>query len=284
MEGNTESGTEANEPNRRARDRAGTTHRRAFLGLAAAAGTAALAGCSGASGAVSAARRPPAVPEGRLSEGGWERMDDVTQDPAFEQDAGPVTVTASTRTLLYEDAGLRTEIEEKTLGQASGQFATFFASRVTFDPDLTSLPAGAGRKELLEQVESQSRAQFEARLKEAGLAPVEQVGTGSFDVASGASARLTEYEATYAFEGFSVNVGAEPITIEGGEIPVAGHLAAWIASDSVLVAGGAYPAANFAREVTESPSAAIDLSVDIDLGLTPEAYREELFGLMRRVE
>lgn len=285
MDGNTEAGIGADESDGRARDRGGVTHRRrAFLGLAAAAGTAALAGCSGASGTVSAARRPPVVPEDRLSEGGWERSDDVTQDPAFEQNAGPVTVTASTRTLLYDDADLRAEIEEKTLGQASGQFATFFASRVTFDPDLTSLPAGAGRKELLGQVESQSRAQFEARLKQAGLGPVEQVGTGSFDVASGASARLTEYEATYAFEGFSVDVGEEPITIEGGEIPVAGHLAAWIASDSVLVAGGAYPAANFAREVTESPSAAIDLSVDIDLGLTPDAYREELFGLMRRVE
>ena len=79
-------------------------------------------------------------------------------------------------------------------------------------------------------------------------------------------------------------MGAEPITIEGGEIPVAGHLAAWIADDSVLVTGGAYPAANFARQVTESPSAAIDLSVDIDLGLTPDAYRAELFDLMRRVE
>lgn len=258
--------------------------RRAFLGLAAVTGASALAGCSGASGTVSAARRPPTVPEERLAAGGWEQLDELTADPAFERDVGPLTVTASTRTRLYEDGELGTEIAEKTLGQADTQFATFFATRVTFDPDLTSLPAGAGRTQLLDQVESQSRTQFRNRLESAGLAPVERSDTGSFDVASGASARLTEYEATYAFEGFSVGVGEETITIEGGEITVAGHLAAWIADDSVLVAGGAYPAENFAREVTKSPSEAIELSVDVDLGLTPEAYREELFGLMRRVE
>ncbi|SFR62779.1 hypothetical protein SAMN04487947_3019 [Halogeometricum rufum] len=258
--------------------------RRAFLGLTAAAGVSTLAGCSTTSGTVSAARRPPSVPESRLAEGGWEQVDDVTRDPAFEESFGPVTVTAATRTLLYEDAALRAAIAEKTLGQAATQFSTFFASRVTFDPDLTSLPAGAGRQQLLDQVESQSRTQFRNRLQEAGLAPVERVDTGTFDVAGGASARLTEYEATFAFEGFSVGVGEEEITIEGGEIAVSGHLAAWIANDSVLVAGGAFPAENFARAVTKSPSEAIELSVDIDLGLTPAAYREELFGLMRRVE
>ncbi|ELY27396.1 hypothetical protein C499_10044 [Halogeometricum borinquense DSM 11551] len=258
--------------------------RRAFLGLAAVTGVSALAGCSGTGGTVSAARRPPTVPEEQLKSGGWEQVDDVTQDPAFEQDLGPVTMTAATRTRLYEDTELRAEIADKTLGQAATQFATFFATRVTFDPDLTSLPAGAGQKELLDQVESQSRTQFRNRLKEAGLKPVEQVGTGTFDVASGTSARLTEYEASYSFEGFSVNVGTEDITIEGGEISVAGHLAAWIADNSVLVAGGAYPAENFARSVTKNPSDAIELSVDIDLGLTPKAYRKELFGLMRQVE
>ncbi|SFR50333.1 DUF6517 family protein [Halogeometricum limi] len=267
-------------------DTTGDGHgRRAFLGLAATAGVGALAGCSGTTATtVSAARRPPSVPEDRLSAGGWAQLDDVTQDPAFEEEFGPVTVTASTRTLLYEDAALREEIAEKTLGQASSQFATFFATRVTFDPDLTSLPAGAGRQQLLDQVESQSRQQFQNRLKDAGLAPVERVNTGTFEVASGTSARLTEYEATFAFEGFGVTVGDEDITVEGGEIPVAGHLAAWIANDSVLVSGGAYPAANFARTMEQSPSAAIDLTVDIDLGLTPDAYREELFELMRHVE
>jgi hypothetical protein len=281
MDGEPEPGTDRSD---RTDGDGGGRGRRAFLGLTAAAGVSALAGCSTTSGTVSAARRPPSVPEDRLTEGGWKLRDDVTRDPAFEESFGPVTVTAATRTLLYEDAALRAAIAEKTLGQAATQFSTFFASRVTFDPDLTSLPAGAGRQQLLDQVESQSRTQFRNRLQEAGLAPVERVNTGTFDVASGAAARLTEYEATFAFEGFSVDVGEEEITIEGGEIAVSGHLAAWIASDSVLVAGGAFPAENFARSVTKSPSEAIELSVDIDLGLTPAAYREELFGLMRRVE
>jgi hypothetical protein len=262
----------------------GGVRRRGFVGLVAAAAASALAGCSSTVSTVSAAERPPRVPEDRLRSGGWTQIDDVTEDPAYEREVGPATFTASSRTLLYEDTALRTEIEEKTLGQASTQFATFFATRVTFDPDITSLPAGAGRRQLLDQVESQSRDAFRSRLSEAGLSPVERTGTGTLEVASGASARLTDYEASYTFEGFSVGFGDATIAIEGGEIPVAGHLAAWIANDSVLVAGGAYPAANFAREATQSPTAAITVTVDIDLGLRPDAYREELFGLMRRVE
>jgi hypothetical protein len=262
----------------------GGVRRRGFVGLAAAAVASALAGCSSTVSTVSAANRPPDVPEDRLQSGGWTQVDDVTEDPAYEREVGPATFTASSRTLLYEDTQLRTAIEDKTLGQASAQFATFFATRVTFDPDVTSLPAGAGRQQLLDQVESQSRAAFRSRLEAAGLSPVERTGTGTLDVASGESARLTDYEATYAFEGFSVGFGDADIAIEGGEIPVAGHLAAWIANDSVLVAGGAYPAANFARKATQSPTEAITVTVNIDLGLRPEAYREELFGLMRHVE
>ncbi|MFC6823994.1 hypothetical protein [Halopelagius fulvigenes] len=257
--------------------------RRAYLGVAAAAGASALAGCSGQGATVSAARRPPKVPERRLDEGGWERTDDATEDPAFEQSVGPVTLTAATRTLLYEDAALRTKIADKTLGRADAQLATFFATRATFDPDITSLPAGAGRQRLLDRVEAQSRRTFRSRLKQAGLADVTQTGEETMQVASGAEARLTNFEAAYAFDGFSVGLGDEEITIEGGEITVAGHLAAWIGNDSVLVTGGAYPDENFAREVTKTPSEAISLTVDVDLGLKPKTYRDELFDLMKRV-
>ncbi|RDI72114.1 DUF6517 family protein [Halopelagius longus] len=257
--------------------------RRAYLGVAAAAGASALAGCSGQGSTVSAARRPPKVPEGRLDEGGWEQTDDVTDDPAFEQSVGPMTLTAATRTLLYEDTALRERIAEQTLGRADAQLATFFATRATFDPDITSLPAGAGRQQLLDRVESQSQQAFQSRLKQAGLTDVTKTSEETMQVASGAEARLTNFEATYAFDGFSVDLGDRKIAIEGGEITVAGHLAAWIGDGSVLVTGGAYPDENFEREVTKSPSEAISLTVDVDLGLEPETYRDELFGLMKRV-
>jgi hypothetical protein len=261
-----------------------TSHsRRAFLGVATAAATSALAGCSATSGTVSAARRPPQVPTGRLDDGGWNQMDDVTQDPAFERSGGPVDLTAATRTLLYEDSGLRETIEARTLGRASAQFATFFATRATFDPDITTLAEGEARDRLLDEVESQSVAAFEARLADAGLEAVAETGTDTMTVESGEEARVTNLEATYQFDGFAVGFGDESLSVEGGEIPVAGHLATWISADSVLVTGGAYPADNFARQLTKSPSDAIDITVSVDLGFDPAAYREELFGLMKRV-
>lgn len=276
-------GNERTRTNRGEAEETSRVGRRAYLGLAATAAASALAGCSGEEATVSAARRPPRVPEGRIDDGGWEQMDDVTEDPAFEQSVGPVTLTASTRTLLYEDTTLRTEIADETLGRADAQLATFFATRATFDPDITSLPAGAGRQQLLDRVERQSRRAFTSRMEQAGLTGVERVDEETMETASGAEARLTNFEAAYAFDGFSVGFGDRKITIDGGEIPVAGHLAAWIGDDSVLVTGGAYPAENFAREVTKTPSEAISLTVDVDLGLDPETYREELFGLMKRV-
>ncbi len=49
------------------------------------------------------------------------------------------------------------------------------------------------------------------------------------------------------------------------------------------MAGGAYPAENFARVTEADLSDAISVTIDVDLGLTPDAYREELFELVRNV-
>ena len=253
--------------------------RRTYLGAAAGVGFAALSGCAST---VTATQRPPNVAESKLDGGGWKLIDESTEDPAYERSVGPTTLTAATVTRRYEDAALRADIEEKTLGTASGQFATFFASRVTFDPNLADLPVGGGQ--ILDAVESQARKTFGSQLRTAGLERVERTETGTFTVNSGTEARLTDYGAAYPFEGLSVDLTPEKtLDIAGGDIGVAGHLAVWKSDSAVLLAGGAYPAENFRREVSRTPSAAVDIDVTIDLGLTPEAYREELFSLMRDV-
>lgn len=253
--------------------------RRTYLGAAAGIGFTALSGCTSTATAM---KRPPKVPKSKLNDGGWKLINESTEDPAYEQSIGPATLTATTMTRLYEDAALRAELREKTLGTASGQFATFFASRVTFDPNLADLPVGGGK--ILDAVESQARKTFESQLRNAGLEGIEQTDTGTFEIDSETEARLTGYGAAYPFEGLSVELTPEKtLNIAGGDVSVAGHLAVWKSDEAVLLAGGAYPAENFRREVSKSPSAAIDIDVTIDLGLTPEAYREELFGLMRGV-
>lgn len=252
--------------------------RRTFLSTTAGAGLVASAGCT-----ASATKRPPKLDETAMGDG-WEQTDQQSQT-IFEQSYEGVTVTASASTRLFENTGLATAVQEKTLGEVEGQFASFFATRVTFDPNLAGLPAGVGLDQLLEQTESAARETFQSRLSGVGLVNVEVTGEGTFDVDSGETARRTDVAATFVVDDIEFPLRErQTIAIEGGAVDVAGTLAVWPHDDAVLVAGGAYPATNFERQVERELSEAIHVSVDVDMGLTPSAYREELLGMLAGVE
>lgn len=253
--------------------------RRAFLATAGTGLAASLAGCSGAIGAVAA----PVVPADELDSGGWKQRGE-TQRTVFEKSYGPMTLTAKAHSLTYGKAALRASVTEKTLGRVDGQMALFSATRIQFDPDLTSLPGGVATGEIVDRTEAAARSQFESRMREAGLADVAQVDTGQIGVETGETARTTAYEATYPFDGVSFPVtDDQTVAITGSGLSVAGELAVWRHADGVLVAGGAYPAQNFAKTVTEELSSAITVTVDVDLGLTPDAYETEVRSLIRAV-
>lgn len=251
--------------------------RRTFLAGAAAGVAGGLAGCS-------ARGQPPApsIPQSMLDDGGWEQYDERVET-VFERTFVGVTVTAEAHTLQFEDVALRTDVREKTLGTIDARLAVLFASRIAISPNLSSLPGARGQ--VLDQVESSARQQFEAQLSAAGLQDVNQSSTGSLSVDTGESARLTEYAAGFPFDGASFPVtGDASVSLPGGSIGVAGLLAVWQHGDYVLLAGGAYPAENYADSVSESLSEAITVSVDVDLGLTPDAYRSEVRDLVTVVE
>ncbi len=253
--------------------------RRKFLGAtAAAAGATSLAGCSTAVGAIPR----PEVPQSKLSDGGWEKVDDEHRT-VFEQDFSGVTVTAKAHSVTYQDAVLQREIQDKTLEQVSGQFALFSATRIDMAPDLDDLPVGKGR--ILDQTEESAREQFVAQMENAGLSNVQRSDTGTLTVDTGEDARLTTYEATFPVPTMSFPVTEDrTMEIEGGDIRVRGDLAVWHHGDFVLIAGGAHPDENFARDVSRELSEAIEVSVSIDLGLTPGEYEEEMRGLITAVK
>lgn len=254
--------------------------RRRFVAATAAAGLAGLSGCSTAVGTVP----PPRVPGALLDEGGWERVDEL-HETVFERSYGPVDVEAAAHTVLYEDTGLRADLVEKTLGQVDGQFGLFSATHVDFAPNLDNLPAGVGRAEILDQTESNARDQFAARMREAGLTDVERTGTDTLTVDTGEEASLTTFAATFPVPDITFDVTPETaITIDGGAVRVDGDLAVWHHGDYVLIAGGAYPGENFTRAVERDLSEAITVGVDVDLGLEPGAYREEVRALVRATE
>ena len=50
-----------------------------------------------------------------------------------------------------------------------------------------------------------------------------------------------------------------------------------------FVAGGAYPASNYEQTIQRTITEAIELTLEIDLGLSPSAYESELISLVQSV-
>lgn len=253
--------------------------RRHFVGAAAGIGLLGLSGC-----VASASPSPPDVPDDQLDAGNWELVREE-QEEAFNESYAGQEITATATTEVYENAALREDLAEKTLGEVSDAPVTFFASRVTFDPDLTNLPGGVGRDQILDEVEANARDTLEGQMESSGVETIETVDEGTLTVDSGDEARRTDLEGLLAFEPISVPVSeGETIELDEDGIPVAGRLAVWHAEESVLVAGGAFPAENFAADVDEELSSAISVSIEVDLGLEPDRYEEALLDLVRAVE
>jgi hypothetical protein len=250
-------------------------NRRRFLGGAGVVGLGALAGCTNALGSVA----PPQVPDEQLNDGGWEQTD-RTEETVLDESYGPVNVTAKSTTLTFSDEALAQEVANKTLGRIDGTLAIFAASHINFDPNLNNLPGGVGRKEVISETETQARAQFEQQMRDQGLENVERVGEEEFTTDSGKSPGLATYRGEFPVGTIEFDANGETFALDVGTIEVAGDLAVWNEGDFVVVAGGAYPAESYAETVDNDLSNAINVTVDVDLGLTPDQYREEVRSLM----
>lgn len=253
--------------------------RRRFLTASGLAGLAGLAGCNQVTSTALGAVAPPAVPQDQLESGGWT-LDEERTRTVFEQRYGPVTVLAKAHSLVYTDTELAKRVQKDTLGSVSGTLATFAATRVKFSPDLTQLP-DAARGELIDQVESNSREQFLKRMQDAGLTNVQRAETGDFPIDTGETARYTGYTAEYEVGEFSFPLpNGEQMRVDVDPIAVTGDLAVWVHGDSVLVAGGAYPAENFATTLSRNVTDAVSVNVSVDLGLQPATYASEVKNLI----
>ncbi len=252
--------------------------RRRFLVAAGAGGIASLAGCQTAVGAVA----PPQVPTDALQSGGWTKQSETTDETVFEEAFGPVTVKAKASSVAYEDTELAARVREDTLGAIDATLALFTATRIDLAPSVDEL--GPVQGEVRSRIETTAREQLRTELRTAGLENIERRTTGTLEVAGGAEADLTEYTATYPVGDieFPVTTG-KTLTIEGGALSIAALLAVWAADGNYLVSGGAYPAENFATAESTALSDAISVDVEVDLGMTPEAYRDELLELLTGV-
>jgi hypothetical protein len=258
--------------------------RRKFLGASSAAAGVGLAGC-GFFGKVLGKVPPPEVSQSKLDAGGW-REDETESRTVFTEEYAAGTVTATGHTIRYQDEGLRREIAEKTLGAVTGQLSVFFATRIEFEPELDSLPLGIGRDEVLQRTKRSAKEDFETEMEADGLTDIEVLGESTLEVDTGEEADLVRYGAHYPVDdfGFTVSDG-ESVSLSGSPVRVRGWVAVWYNDDveSTLVSGAVHAAGNYTETIDRQLSSALDMTLDIDLGLTPAAYREEAFGLMRTV-
>lgn len=263
--------------------------RRDFLRSAGATAVAAgVAGCSTSDSGTDADGEDgysyPSIPEEALD--GWTLSDRRAEDER-RRFAG-VAIVRHTRTEVYEFTRLSEAVAEKTLGQFEGDLGAFFASRTTFEGYASylvdaELVADEGLQEMVAEMESM------------GVTDVREVEPREPLPSAADEQALREVVGTYPVEDVSFETelpgGArQTFEIEGGEMPVRGILAAWKPGRrTAYVAGGAYPDGSFERESVESVTGdgrgdGIDVTVSVDLGLEPEAYREEVVGLVERVE
>ena len=226
----------------------------------------------------------PVVPEDALDERGWKRIA-KRRGTVLKRRVGPgVTVTGTAHTLTYEDAALRRELKAKTLGAIDFAPSSFFASRLDFSPPVDDIPDSSERDAVNERITTLSKSRFEKRLRGSGLTDVRETGSEPLAVETGETATRYRYAATYAFDDLVFETPDGPtIRIEGDSLAIDAWLAIWRRNDATLIAGGGYPAENFADTVERSITDAIDLTVRIDLGLTPDAYRKELLALTTAV-
>jgi hypothetical protein len=173
---------------------------------------------------------------------GWVELESTTER-VFS--VSKVTVTATT--VVYEDERLRDRIEAET----GGGFRRFvFASR------LRLRPATNPSKPLTKLVTSRAKSGFAERLRERGMADVEERETRRFRV-DGTDATLVGYDAS--------------CSIEGTRLAVDGWVAVWPGDDGdYFVAGGAYP------------TRVLD-GVDVSDVLEPNRFRDDLLSIVRSV-
>jgi hypothetical protein len=206
------------------------------------------------------------VPPPRFDPGeGW-RLVDATVETPF--DVGAVTVTA--HTVVFEDVRLREAVAERADvdvdvdADASGteegaepdrlwRFA--FATRLRLRPRARSSAA------LTSLVTNRARSGFVDRLRDRGFEAVSRRETRRFRVGD-ADAALAAYDAV-------ARVGDVRLAVDG-------WVAVWPDGDGFLMAGGAYPTA--VRDDGGDPETAAALAER----LSPTAFREELFDLIRR--
>jgi hypothetical protein len=203
----------------------------------------------------------PSLPDERLPDG-FELSSD-TVETLFDIPGTGVSVRG--RTVIYEDCPLRAAVETASDGRVDQVARFFFATRLEFRPPL---PPGIGTGMVLPMVRNQAHNRFVSNLIDRGFEDIEQVRSERAGTSGGAQVRLQKVS------------GHFPLSAVDRDLPIEGWVGVWH-DDDIFVAGGVYPAVSLSTIFDEGDE------TDEEHGLltrSSSAYRDDLLGLVRRVE
>lgn len=190
----------------------------------------------------------PEVPEDLLT--GWEPVD-CRRETLFE--VRSVRVRAAT--VVHEDEAMADRVADAAGVDVGRTWRFFFASRVELRPEtpVTGM--------LTRLVTNRAGSGFADQLRDRGFEDVDPGRTREFRVGD-VDATLRAYDARVRYGGLTLAVD--------------GWLAVWPDDPGFLIAGGAYPTA-----VLETSGGREAAARALREEVSPGAYRDELFGLIR---
>ncbi|MWV64615.1 hypothetical protein GRS48_07215 [Halorubrum sp. JWXQ-INN 858] len=212
----------------------------------------------------------------------WEETD--TSRDVFNESLPLVDIEGYNHLEIYEDAALRRELSEGTMGSFDETVRVFAAGKINLVPGIDTLPFGLGSGTVLDAIESEAREEFVREMESHGLRSVTVTRTGTDEMSRGQEFRVTEFRSEFRYDGMRFPVeGMNDIHVAGGQLPVAGTLAVWHDGTDALVAGGAYPDERFEESIRNELTDLISVTVDVDLGFDPRRFEAELETLIESV-
>jgi len=201
---------------------------------------------------------PAGVPAALREDERWTAVERGVESPV---DLPGATVRG--HTAVYEDTALRGAVRAATDGAVDRTWRFVFASRLVVSP----LPPGVGTAALFPTVAAAARESFADDLDGRGFTDLARRRAGRVRVDTGERATLTRYDAVV------------PVARDGErrELSVEALLAVWSRDGSFRVAGGGYPADEFAAVLDDAERSAV-------APRSGSEYREELLDLLRGVE
>lgn len=253
--------------------------RRSFLATAGTLTTASLAGCSAfqPESSSQSGEAPkdedhyPTLPENITSN--WELLLETPQSFTL-----PVIESKRKGWLVqYGNSALQSRLREWTLGAFDKPVQTVFATKFNLGVE-ASLVSGS-------MIADQAEEKVLGQLKRRGIENIEEIGLPSEWQSATNDGEVRVFRGEYIIPEFSVpfnvpDVGTREFTFKERAFPIEIAFKSWVEDGSAMIAGGAYPAENFA--VTGEPQSitgggtgkGVDASISVNLELEPDRYRE----------